>query len=56
MPIRRVKPTTNARRTITFLDTSDLTKKRPEKRLTHGLRKSGGRNNHGRTTVRWRTP
>jgi large subunit ribosomal protein L2 len=54
MPIRRVKPTTNARRKITFLDTSDLTKKRPEKRLTSGLRKSGGRNNHGRTTVRWR--
>ncbi len=54
MPIRRVKPTTNARRTITFLDTSDLTKKRPEKRLTQGLRKSGGRNNHGRTTVRHR--
>jgi large subunit ribosomal protein L2 len=54
MPIRRVKPTTKARRTITFLDTSDLTKKRPEKRLTQGLRKSGGRNNHGRTTARHR--
>jgi len=54
MPIRRVKPTTNARRKITFLDTSDLTKKRPEKRLTVGLRKSGGRNNHGRTTARHR--
>ncbi|MFV1958150.1 MAG: 50S ribosomal protein L2 [Planctomycetota bacterium] len=54
MPIRRVKPTTNARRGMSFLDTSDLTKKRPEKRLTVGLRKSGGRNNHGRTTVRHR--
>ncbi|MHC5009701.1 MAG: 50S ribosomal protein L2, partial [Planctomycetota bacterium] len=54
MPIRRVKPTTNARRSITFLDTSDLTKKRPEKRLTKGLRKSGGRNNHGRVTMRHR--
>jgi large subunit ribosomal protein L2 len=54
MPIRRVKPTTNARRKITFLDTSDLTRKPPEKRLTKGLRKSGGRNNQGRTTARHR--
>lgn len=54
MPIRRVKPTSPGRRTIMFLDTSDLTKKRPEKRLTVGLRKSGGRNNRGRTTARFR--
>jgi large subunit ribosomal protein L2 len=54
MPIRRVRPTTNARRKITFLDTSDLTKKPPERRLTEGLRKHGGRNNHGRLTVRHR--
>ena len=43
MPIRRVKPTSNARRGLSYLDTSDLTKKRPEKRLTEGLRKTGGR-------------
>ena len=54
MPIRRVKPMTNAQRGLSYMDTSDLTRKRPEKRLTKGLRKSGGRNNLGRMTVRRR--
>jgi large subunit ribosomal protein L2 len=54
MPIRRVKPITNGQRGLSYLDTSDLTKKRPEKRLTRGLRKSGGRNNRGRMTMRRR--
>jgi large subunit ribosomal protein L2 len=54
MPIRRVKPMTNGQRGLSYMVTSDLTKKRPEKRLTHGLRKSGGRNNRGRVTVRHR--
>jgi large subunit ribosomal protein L2 len=54
MPIRRVKPITNGQRGLSYLDTSDLTKKRPEKRLTRGLRKSGGRNNLGRMTARRR--
>ncbi len=54
MPIRRVKPVTNGQRGLTYLDTSDLTKKKPEKRLTKGLRKSGGRNNNGRITCRHR--
>jgi large subunit ribosomal protein L2 len=52
MPVHRVKPTTNARYTITFLDTKDLTKKRPEKRLVAGKRRSGGRNSYGRVTMR----
>jgi large subunit ribosomal protein L2 len=54
MPIRRVKPITNGQRGLTYLDTSDLTKKKPEKSLTRGLRKSGGRNNRGRITCRHR--
>lgn len=54
MPIRRVRPTSNGRRSITFLDTSDLTKKRPERALVEGLRKHGGRNNLGRVTTRFR--
>ncbi len=54
MAIRRVKPTTNGQRGLSYIDTSDLTKKAPEKRLTHGLRKSGGRNNRGRLTCRHR--
>jgi len=53
MPIRRVRPTTNGTRQITFLDNSDLTKgKRPERRLVEALPRSGGRNNHGRVTMR----
>ena len=54
MPIRRVKPMTNGQRGLSYLDTSDLTRKKPEKRLVHGLRKTGGRNNLGRMTMRRR--
>lgn len=54
MAIRRVKPITNGQRGLSYLDTSDLTKKRPEKRLVKGLRKKGGRNNNGRITCRHR--
>ncbi len=42
---------------VTFsnlFDTSDLTKKSPEKSLVAGLRKHGGRNAYGRITVRHR--
>jgi large subunit ribosomal protein L2 len=53
MPIRRVRPTSNGTRQITFIDNRDLTRgKRPEKALTEALPKSGGRNNHGRVTMR----
>jgi large subunit ribosomal protein L2 len=36
------------------VSTTELTKKKPEKSLTVGLRKSGGRNSYGRITVRHR--
>ena len=53
MPIRRVRPTSNGTRQITFLDNSDLTRgKKPQKSLLEALPKSGGRNNHGRVTMR----
>ena len=54
MPIRKVKPITNGQRGLSYVDTSDITRKAPEKRLVAGLRKSGGRNNVGRMTVRRR--
>ena len=54
MAIRRVKPITNGQRGLSYIDTSDLTRKSPEKRLTHGLCKTGGRNNVGRMTSRRR--
>jgi len=52
MPIKTFRPYTPSRRTITVADFSELTKKAPEKRLTKGLRKSGGRNNTGMIMVR----
>jgi large subunit ribosomal protein L2 len=53
MPIRRVRPTSNGTRQITFLDNADLTRgKAPERRLLQARRKSGGRNNHGHVTTR----
>ena len=55
MPIRRVRPTSNGTRQITFLDNSDLTKgQAPERSLLEGHKSSGGRNNHGRVTIRHR--
>ena len=54
MPVRKFHPSTPSLRYRTVLDRSDLTKKSPEKSLLVPLRKSGGRNNHGRITVRSR--
>jgi large subunit ribosomal protein L2 len=49
-----MRPTSNGVRQSSYLDNSDLTPgKRPEKRLTESLRKSGGRNNKGRVTMRY---
>lgn len=52
MAIIRRKPRNASLRFQTFLDTSDLTKKKPEKSLVVGLRKHGGRNAYGRITMR----
>jgi large subunit ribosomal protein L2 len=54
MPIRKPKPTSPGRRFVSYADFSELTKKEPEKRLTEGLKKSGGRNANGRKTARHR--
>jgi large subunit ribosomal protein L2 len=54
MPIRKPKPTSPGRRFVTYADFGELTKKEPEKSLTEGLKKSGGRNSHGRKTSRHR--
>ena len=54
MAIVRRKPRNASLRFQTFVDTSDLTKKKPEKSLVKGLKKSGGRNTYGRITVRHR--
>jgi len=52
MPVKTYKPYTPSRRQMTTADFSGLTTNRPEKKLTKGLRKSGGRNNTGRIMVR----
>lgn len=48
------KPRNSSLRFQTYIDTSDLTKKGPERSLTVGLKKSGGRNAYGRITTRHR--
>jgi large subunit ribosomal protein L2 len=54
MPVRKPKPTSAGRRFVMYPDFSELTRTEPEKSLTEGLKKSGGRNTHGRKTSRHR--
>jgi large subunit ribosomal protein L2 len=54
MPIRKPKPTSPGRRFISYSDYGEVTKTTPEKSLTEGLKKSGGRNANGRKTARHR--
>jgi large subunit ribosomal protein L2 len=54
MPIRKPKPTSPGRRFVSYADFSVITKDEPEKSLTEGLKKSGGRNSNGRKTARHR--
>ncbi len=54
MAIRKRKPTSPGIRFQTFLESGDITKKKPEKSLVVGLKKSGGRNVYGRITIRHR--
>ena len=54
MPIRKPKPTSPGRRFSTYPDYAEITRTEPEKSLVEGLKKSGGRNTHGRKTSRHR--
>lgn len=54
MGIKVYKPTSPGRRHGSVLDFSELTKTKPEKSLLRPLKKTGGRNNHGRITCRRR--
>ena len=51
MPLKQYNPTSPSRRQLVTVDRSGLWKGKPVKKLTEGLTKSGGRNNHGRTTA-----
>jgi large subunit ribosomal protein L2 len=54
MALKSYKPTTAGQRQLVTVDRSDLYKGKPVKTLTEGLSSSGGRNNAGRITVRFR--
>jgi len=54
MPVKVYKPTSAGRRGMTGFTFEEITKSRPERSLTTPLRKTGGRNNQGRVTVRHR--
>ena len=52
MALKEYKPTSPARRHMTVPDFAEITKSKPEKKLTKAVRKSGGRNSHGHITTR----
>ncbi|MCK5862326.1 MAG: 50S ribosomal protein L2 [Candidatus Hydrogenedentes bacterium] len=54
MPLKRFKPYTPSRRAMTVADFSELTDKKPEKRLLRPKKRISGRNNQGRITLRRR--
>src|SRR5437773_12516586 len=54
MAIRKPKPTSPGRRFASYADFAEVTKTKPEKTLVEGMKKSGGRNVHGRKTSRHR--
>jgi large subunit ribosomal protein L2 len=54
MAIRKTNPTSAGRRGYSYSDQSDITATEPHKKLLDHKSNSGGRNNHGRTTVRFR--
>jgi large subunit ribosomal protein L2 len=54
MALKQFKPTTPGRRGLVLIKRDGLWTGKPEKALTEGLRKKGGRNNTGRITARRR--
>lgn len=53
MPVKSFKPFTPSRRFATVLTRDEITKQTPEKSLTKGKVKSGGRNNKGQISSRF---
>jgi large subunit ribosomal protein L2 len=54
VPVQQYKPTSPGRRGMSGYTFEEITATRPEKSLTQPLKKTGGRNNMGRITVRHR--
>jgi len=54
MPTKKYRPYTPSRRMMTTSDFAEITRAEPEKSLIRPLSKTGGRNNNGRITSRFR--
>jgi large subunit ribosomal protein L2 len=54
MALKKFKPITAGTRFRSIMDGSEVTRRTPEKSLVEPLHKSGGRNHHGRITLRRR--
>ncbi len=54
MALRKYKPTSPGVRGMTGLSFDEITKSTPEKSLVRPIKRTGGRNNNGRITSRWR--
>jgi large subunit ribosomal protein L2 len=54
MALKSYRPVTPSQRQLVLVDRSELYKGKPVKALTEGKASSGGRNNYGRITVRFR--
>jgi large subunit ribosomal protein L2 len=52
MGLKSYKPTSSARRHMTVADFAEITRSKPEKKLTKTVKRTGGRNNHGHITTR----
>ena len=53
MSLKKFKPTSPGQRHKLISDYSEVTTSKPEKSLTKGVGKSGGRNNSGKMTMRY---
>jgi large subunit ribosomal protein L2 len=54
MPLKTFRPVTPTLRYKTVADFAEITRDKPVKSLTEPIREKGGRNNQGRTTMRYR--
>src|SRR2546421_8555945 len=54
MALKNYNPVTPSQRQLVLVDRTGLYKGKPLKELTEGQRSTGGRNNNGRITVRFR--
>ena len=54
MPIRKLRPRSPGVRSMTISGFDEITKSEPEKSLLVSISRSGGRNNNGRITSKWR--